>query len=350
MNTTTITQKYLDFLLYERNGSPYKVSDYRKKLAKLFRDLPFPLQQNSVRAYLSDARKSGIKPSTINYWITMINSFIRWCQLEKIRQQDFSDLLNKMRPKEDRTPDANDVLSVEEISLLIEPPKDRTIQRNDKGYIDYLDRVDLMYCLLFEFIYKTGSRSGEIVQIKKRDINFPNHSVTLYGTKNGDNRIIAIPPDMEKRIEKICEYKQENDYLFSGNHHITDGKPISQGMLNKAFQSRAKWSGIKRHVHIHQLRHSAITHMLIEGAPLVVVQAMVGHKRLATTSLYTHVMVNSQRDCMMKFNPLVRRNLNVSQVIERFTDLLTDMKLDEHSEIQYQIERNNGYFLFRINL
>jgi len=308
MNWDELLPKYFDYLTFEKEHSKYKINDYRKKFKWFSERLPFPFTLNEARLILIEMKRNGLADTYIHYNTTAINSFIRWCQLEKLPQEDFCDELNKLRPKIDRTPDANDLLSVEEVQLLIVNPQNRPIAH--ENFREYFKRVDDMYSLLFEFNYKTACRSGEALNLKKNCFNFSNHSVTFYKTKTGEDRTVAIPPDMEDKLKEYMKDINPTQYIFVRNTNDrfekVDNKPVTQEMANRAFKYRGKLAGIERDLHVHMLRHSAITHMQLQGCPLATVQRICGHKRLATTQLYTHVMVEDQREAMLRYNPLIK--------------------------------------------
>lgn len=309
MTWDSVIPSYLNYLLYEKEHSVYKVNSYKKWLVYYSRHLSFPFSLEDIRHFLI-IQKKRLSPATVNYLISLTNSFIRWCQIEKLPQEDFSDVLNKLRPKEDRSPDANDCLSLEEVERLIKNPI-RDYEYLNKGKIGnivkdlpaYYTKVDTFYSLFFELQYRLFARSGEILNLRKKCFNFSNHSMTFYKTKTGVDRTVAIPPQIEDRISKYIEPLNDTDYLFSRN-----GKnPISQCMANKMFKSRGKMIGIKRSLHIHMLRHTGLTHMLAAGCPTSMAMVIGGWKRLSTVELYTHLLVDQQRKALANYSPLVEK-------------------------------------------
>jgi site-specific recombinase XerD len=305
----TVIPKYLDYLLYERDQSVYKIHSYKKWLTYFSRTIPFPFTLSEMRAFLI-LQKKRQSPATVNYLITMVNSFIRWCQLEKLSQEDFSKELNSLRPHEDRTPDANDCLSLEEIQVLIKNPV-RDLKYLNVGNIGniikdlpaYYEKMDTMYSLLFEMQYRLFARSGELLALRKKNFNFSNHSVTFYKTKTGGDRTVAIPPQMEQRILDFISPLNDTDYLFCRSRKT----PITQEMANKMFKTRGKLVGIKRSLHIHMLRHTGLTHMLANGCPTSMAMIIGGWKRLSTVELYTHLLVDQQRKALANYSPLVEK-------------------------------------------
>ena len=75
-------------------------------------------------------------------------------------------------------------------------------------------------------------------------------------------------------------------YLFEGQKK---GQSISRGTIQKVFKQSCKRAGIKKQATVHSLRHSFATHLLENGVNLKIIQNLLGHSSLRTTSIYLHV-------------------------------------------------------------
>ncbi len=342
----TLLPKFYDYLTYDLEHSKYKINDYRKKFTWLSKRTAFPLELKNIRNIILEFKRNAKSAGYINYWITAINCFIRWAVAEKLPQEDFTHELNRMRPNENRNPDPSDLLSVEEVQKLINDPSNRP-QHPSKVYMERIRRIDKKWSLFLALQYKTASRPGEIIKLRKKDFVFVNHSMTVDG-KTG-KRTVAIPPDMEEVIKAYVKPLNDSDYLFTSDSGPKHGSPISEEMANRIFKNRARYAGIERSVHVHMLRHSSITHMLVNGAPLSVVQAICGHKRLATTQLYTHILVENQREAMYKYNPLIRKTQDITLLFKRIRDFITDLRLNEDERVKYKIEESANK-VFRLEI
>lgn len=334
---------YCNWALYEKGFSKYKVAEYKKKLRSLANKVSFPFHLDDVRQFLLTLRQRGKSPDYINYWITLFNSFIRWCRLAHLDQEDFSNQLNSMRPKTDRVPDAGNLLSVEEVQKLITDPTNRPQHPSEK-YMERIHRIDRKWSLFFALQYKTASRPGEIATLRKKDFVFANHSMTVNG-KTG-KRTVAIPPDMEEAIKEYLKPLNDSDYLFTADSGPKFGNPISEEMANRIFKNRARYARIERPVHVHMLRHSGITHMLINGAPISVVQAICGHRRLSTTQLYTHILIENQREAMLRYNPLIRKSMQFGDVAKKVKGFIEEMKLYENKNFTVKFQQSADQFAF----
>jgi site-specific recombinase XerD len=91
-----------------------------------------------------------------------------------------------------------------------------------------------------------------------------------------------------------------NGWLFPGLNPVD---PLSTRQLNRAIHAAAEAAQIDKRVSMHTLRHSFATHLLEQKVDIRVIQVLLGHKRLETTSIYTHVATEILREVV---SPLER--------------------------------------------
>jgi len=152
----------------------------------------------------------------------------------------------------------------------------------------FMDRTsDLKYRAIFMLTYSAGLRVGEVVKLKESDIHRDRnliHIKTAKGRKDRYTLLSAVA--MNSLDDYLAIHKPEGKWLFPGRK---EGRHITTRSVEKTFKRTAKKAGIKKTVSVHSLRHSFATHMLENGINLRYIQEMLGHQRVETTQIYTHV-------------------------------------------------------------
>lgn len=133
----------------------------------------------------------------------------------------------------------------------------------------------------------TGMRQGEIMNLTWNDIDFSKQRIILQETKNGERRAVYLAG---KALELLQELKQQkvrridNSLVFPGSHAQNKG-PAS---LRTAWLFALKKSGVSD-FKFHDLRHSAASYLAMNGASLMEIAAVLGHKTLAMVKRYSHL-------------------------------------------------------------
>ena len=157
--------------------------------------------------------------------------------------------------------------------------------------IDARDRI------VVRMLYATGVRVSELINIRRRDIDFDRQTIKVFG-KGAKERIVLIPSDMVNDILHYCE----TEGLGEGDRLI-DLTPRTVQRNIKVLSRRA---GITKNVTPHKLRHSFATHMLQNGGNVVAIQKLLGHASLNTTQIYTHYNVDDLKEMYGRTHPLGR--------------------------------------------
>jgi len=171
-----------------------------------------------------------------------------------------------------------DVLSIEEVNTLINSVKIK-------------DKYGLRDRAMLEFLYSTGARISEMIELRIGDILWKEGLVRLFG-KGRKERYVPISnialeycqKYLNEARNKLLKEKQSN-YMFLNRF----GNKISRMGCWKIFNKYVMLSQIKSKVSPHTLRHSFATHLLQGGANLRVVQALLGHSSIKTTQIYTNI-------------------------------------------------------------
>ena len=215
--------------------------------------------------------------NTLNYHLIALRSFLKYCAKQNIKCMSPEKIeLAKVTRKQVT------FLEAEELERLFAQPDTETlVGKRDKAII--------------ELLFSSGLRVSELVGLDREHINLRRREFTVRG-KGQKDRPIFISMDAADWIQQYLDARQDNTKpLFvrysgkkqvdlSGNYHRLTARSVQRLVARYAVLA-----GITKHVTPHTLRHSFATDLLMNGADLRSVQAMLGHSNIATTQIYTHV-------------------------------------------------------------
>lgn len=138
---------------------------------------------------------------------------------------------------------------------------------------------------LLTLTYSAGLRLSEVCNLKLSDIDSSRMLVRVEQGKGYKDRYTILSPVALQLLydyHKICKSKY---WLFENQF----GKPVPERTAQKIFKNALAKSGVKKDASFHTLRHSFTTHLMEQGVALPIIQMLLGHKSLKTTSLYLHV-------------------------------------------------------------
>lgn len=214
-----------------------------------------------VRAYLDYLYQAGRSPSTLNCAYSALQYYF-----EKILHRHFfAQIPRAKQPK--RLPI---ILSKGEVRKLIEKtgnPKHRCI---------------------VSLLYGTGIRVGELVRLQMNHIDFDRGVIHIQRSKGAKDRVVMIPLSLRETLLHQQRLKQPTDFLFTNGR----GGRLTETTIQKVVAMAAIRATIGKPVTPHTLRHSFATHLLETGTDIRYIQTLLGHAKLETTQIYTHVAAN----------------------------------------------------------
>jgi integrase/recombinase XerC len=159
---------------------------------------------------------------------------------------------------------------------------------------------------IFDLLYGTGLRVGELVALSVRDFDAGRREVRVWG-KGGRERVVPVPG---KALASLRGYlaARSGPGLFAQPLFLNSrGTRLSDRGVRKLLARRLLEVGIARRASPHALRHSFATHLLDAGVDLRSVQELLGHARLSTTQRYTHVSAERLARIHREAHPRARR-------------------------------------------
>ncbi len=144
----------------------------------------------------------------------------------------------------------------------------------------------LKYRALFMAVYGCGLRVSEVVALRAEDIDSKAMVVRVQQGKGKKDRCVMLSPKLLEVLREYYKACRPTATLFFGRD---TERPLDRGTVLLACRRIARRADLRRRVTVHTLRHSFATHLLEAGVDLRTIQALLGHRSLRTTALYTFV-------------------------------------------------------------
>jgi site-specific recombinase XerD len=158
---------------------------------------------------------------------------------------------------------------------------------------------NIKHKLVLKVLYGCGLRVGELVNLKKEDINFNEGLLHIRLAKGKKDRFVKIPSSLIEELKAYSTLLNE-EVLFPSNR----GGKLTKKTIGKIVENSAKKAGITKEVYPHLLRHSFATHLLESGVDLRIIQKLLGHSDIKTTQIYTQISQASIKNIKMPLDSL----------------------------------------------
>lgn len=145
---------------------------------------------------------------------------------------------------------------------------------------------------IVSLLYGCGLRVSELTNVKMRDLDLDRMFLRVFQGKGKKDRMTLLPKSLKIILENQQKLKKPGDYLFTNGR---DGK-LTEATIQKIVAQAARRAKIGKNVTPHTLRHSFATHLLENGTDIRYIQELLGHAKLQTTQIYTHVANNSLKN------------------------------------------------------
>jgi len=291
---------FLEYLEIEQNRSQKTIANYDHYLTRLIDfagDIKISeIDSELIRKWRLWLNRLGTNTSdelgkaTTNYHLTALRSFLKYCAKRNIPALT-ADKIELARTKRKQVT----FLNPDELARLFSQPSlDTSSGLRDRA--------------ILELLFSSGLRVSELVGLDRDHINLKRREFVVRG-KGQKDRPIFISPESADWIERYLDKRKDNTKpLFirysgskkvdlTGNYHRLTARSIQRLVARYALLA-----GITKQVSPHTLRHSFATDLLMNGADLRSVQAMLGHSNISTTQIYTHVTDPHLKEVHAKFH------------------------------------------------
>ncbi len=284
MSNKETCEQFIKYLQTQKNLSEQTAQSYRCDLKHFLQYLESEqigelsdVNLKITRNYLSQLYEADYARSTISRRLACLRSLFRYlCQAGKI---DNNPLVLVRTPK--KAKHLPQFLYSNEVNDLLDKPV-------AKGKLEIRDHA------LLELLYSSGLRIGEAVQLNIGDVELQLRSLRVKG-KGQKERIVPFGSCAGAALQR---YMKEGRPLICGKKEPLPAEPLFVNWRGKRLTTRGAYGIITkylkrvaptRHLTPHSLRHTFATHLLEGGADLRSVQELLGHSRMSSTQIYTHI-------------------------------------------------------------
>ena len=286
LEINSLIDSYKDFLIYEKGLSENTVSAYISDINKVSgQEEYFDIENFLPDTYLMSSNNKNYSGSTKKRIQSSINQFLKYLidenYIANIEINNVSIMSEKKLPH---------VLSPNEIDKLINfYNHDLFISSRNKTIID--------------FMYSTGCRVSELINVEESDIDIEEAFVRLEG-KGSKQRIVPLGSKVLINLESYLPLRNKDRKIKNNKLFISKSyKNLDRTAVFRIIKSTGVKAGIHKELYPHILRHSAATHMLEGGCDLRTVQEFLGHSSVSTTQIYTKVTKAFLEEAFIESHP-----------------------------------------------
>ena len=283
-----------EFILYIKNerkfsihtlrSYEYDLNEFSSFLNKYDNKLSFlDVDRSAIQLFIQKLSKKGISDKTLQRKVSTLKSFYRYLTEYLNLDYNITDLI----PIPKSAKNLPNILSRKEIVKLMSLPDLSTyIGKRDKS--------------ILEIFYSTGIRISELISIELINIDINKKMIKVFG-KGKKERYVIVGKEALKSLD---EYLKIRHLLFQNNKdnkflypQLKKGKSlhINEKTVYNMVKKYLKKVSNNEKLSPHSLRHSFATHLLENGADLMAVKDLLGHKDLSSTQVYTHISIDKMK-------------------------------------------------------
>ena len=236
----------------------------------------------------SDGSINKLSASTQNRRLASLKAFVKWLNRDGRLIDSPLTRITRIKPKK-----VLPVCLTEEECVALMEAADKPTPTGIR------DRA------MLELLYSGGCRVDEVLKLTMQSVDMDNEVVKVNG-KGSKERLVILGKQAKYWIAAYLEHARPSLLLEMGENILflaRNGKGMTRNNVWHMMQGVAKKAGIEKHVHPHILRHSFATHLLKNGADLMVIKELMGHESIASTQIYLTVDEKDKRKAFNEFFP-----------------------------------------------
>lgn len=291
----TLACDFADYLRDDRKVSSNTLASYTRDVRRFCdyaseRSLDLlRVSKTNIITYMLYMQKNGSAASTVSRALASVRSFYNYLMLKNYVSENPADNLETPH-QEKKLPQ---IMSTDEVSLLLSQP-DKITPPTPKSLRDKA---------MLEMIYATGIKVSELTALNCEDVDVSLGYIKCIG--HAKARIIPLG---HVAVAALSHYLNDVRELMANDDEKAlfvncNGARLTRQGFWKLIKEYTRAAGIEKDITPHTLRHSFAAHLIENGADLISVQEMMGHKDISSTQIYTKLVHNRIRDVYNKAHP-----------------------------------------------
>lgn len=300
-------KRFLTYIEVEKNNSLLTRRNYDfylsrfVKISKLTK--PGQITLDDVRDFRlwlnrqTNQRGQPLKKSTQNYHLIALRSFLKYLAKNDV-QTLAAEKIELAKTSERQV----NFLEGDDLERFLGAP----LSGEHRDLMAYRDKA------ILEMLFSTGLRVSELANLKRDSLNLNKDEFTVRG-KGDKLRVVFVSPAAKLWLKEYLERRKDTEpFLFlrqdRASRRSAELKPLTPRSIQRLVDHYARAAGLTKHITPHTLRHSYATDLLMNGADIRSVQAMLGHASIQTTQIYTHITNPRLREIYAKHHGKKRHN------------------------------------------
>lgn len=289
-------KEYLNYLTFQKRYSKNTILSYQNDLTGFFEfifleykvtEIP-QITTPIIRTWFASLKENKVSSKTINRKISSLKSFFKFQLRAKVVQVNPVAAISSLKVSR-------------RLPSFIEQNDIKTLLTNDIFEETFEGKTKF---LIFEILYQTGIRRGELIGLKEKHLDKSAGNIKVLG-KGNKERIIPVSNDLIKYIEEYISEKRKQFISTADSYLLVNSKgemlyPKYIYNVVKLYLGKVSTNQRKSP---HILRHSFATHLTNNGAQIKAIQELLGHSSLAATQIYTHNTIEKLKDIHKKAHP-----------------------------------------------